>query len=74
VGDQVLHIAVDVDCSGDEIRGEVCDGVRAPRPFSGWLGLIGALDTMMGSPRLDTTTAGAGTPDRVSGVERGGER
>ena len=74
VGDQVLHIAVDVDCSGEEIRGEVCDGVRAPRPFSGWLGLLGALDVMIGSPRVDTAMAGAGRPNRVSRVEREGER
>lgn len=31
----MLRIAVDVDCAGKEIRGQVCNGVRAPRPFSG---------------------------------------
>ena len=27
--------------------------VHAPKPFAGWLGLIGALDRMLGSPDQD---------------------
>jgi hypothetical protein len=53
VTDQVLHIAIDVSRDEDEIRGHVDDGVRAPKPFAGWLGLIGALDRMLGSPGQD---------------------
>ena len=65
VSDQMLHIAIDVSCADDELRGYVRDGVQAPKAFSGWLGLIGALDTMMGSARQDSprpTPAGGLTP------------
>ena len=50
VSDHVLHIAIDVDRTDEEIRGHVHDGVHAPKPFAGWLGLIGALDGMLGRP------------------------
>ncbi|MFL5861711.1 MAG: hypothetical protein ACJ780_13155 [Solirubrobacteraceae bacterium] len=53
--DQLMHIAIDVSIADEEIRGHVGDGVRAPQPFSGWLGLIGALDTMIGPPRQSST-------------------
>jgi hypothetical protein len=53
VTDQVLHIAIDVRRAEDEIRGQIDDGVHAPKPFAGWLGLIGALDRMLGSPGQD---------------------
>jgi hypothetical protein len=39
-----LHITIDVVVAGDEICGQVCDGAGRPMPFSGWLGLLGALD------------------------------
>jgi hypothetical protein len=74
VSDQVLHIAVDINRAGDEIRGQVCDGVGAPRPFSGWLGLLGALDAMIGSPPQDRAAPSAGMRDQVSSVKREGER
>jgi len=48
VSDHALHIAIDVDRTDDEIRGHVHDGVHAPKQFAGWLGLIGALDGMLG--------------------------
>lgn len=53
VTDQVLHIAIDVSRAEGEIRGHVDDGVHARKPFAGWLGLIGALDRMLGSPGQD---------------------
>jgi hypothetical protein len=56
VSDLVLNIVVDVSFAGEEIRGHVSDGVREPKPFSGWLGLIGALDTMIESSGPDTVT------------------
>jgi hypothetical protein len=46
---RALHIAVDVNVAGEEIRGHVCEGVQEPKPFSGWLGLIGALDALLGT-------------------------
>jgi hypothetical protein len=72
VSDQVLHIEIDVSCADDELRGQVCGGVRAPSPFSGWLGLIGALDAMIGSLREEMTRS-AGTPDHSGRVKREGE-
>ena len=69
VSDQVLHIEIDVSCAGDELRGHVCDGVRAPSAFSGWLGLIGALDAMIGSLRKESSMPSAGTPDHVRRVK-----
>ena len=42
-----LHIVVDVHVDGDQIVGHAGDGITEPRPFSGWLGLIGALDGLV---------------------------
>jgi hypothetical protein len=44
---QMLHIAIDVRVDGDQITGHAGDGAGEPRPFSGWLGLIGALDRLL---------------------------
>jgi hypothetical protein len=41
------HIAIDVRVDGDEISGQAGDGVGQARPFSGWLGLIWALDRLL---------------------------
>jgi hypothetical protein len=51
VSDQRLHIAIDVSVAEDQIQGHVSDGVGQARQFSGWLGLIGELDGMLGSRR-----------------------
>jgi hypothetical protein len=48
---QTLHIALDVRVDGDEISGHACEGEGKPKPFSGWLGLIGALDGLLNTPR-----------------------
>jgi hypothetical protein len=45
-----VHIAIDVNIDGDEINGHARDGGGPPKPFSGWLGLIGALDGLLASP------------------------
>jgi hypothetical protein len=50
VSDHVVHIAIDVSFADEQIYGRVADGTRQPQPFSGWLGLIGALDQILGSP------------------------
>jgi hypothetical protein len=49
---QSFHLALDVVVTDDQLRGQVSDGVGQPKPFSGWLGLIAALDGL-----LDTTDA-----------------
>ena len=43
----MLRIAIDVRVDGDQITGHAGDGTGEPRPFSGWLGLIGALDRLL---------------------------
>jgi hypothetical protein len=49
VAAQSLHLALDVEITDDQLCGQVCDGVGQPRPFSGWLGLIAALDALLGT-------------------------
>jgi hypothetical protein len=66
VSDQRLHIAIDVSVAEDEINGQVCDGLRPPRQFAGWLGLIGELDGMLASQRQDVPEG--------AGEDRDGER
>jgi len=53
VSDQPLHITIDVSVAEDQIQGHISEGEAQPRRFSGWLGLIGELDGMLGSRRLD---------------------
>jgi len=48
---QSIHIAIDVVVTDDQPSGQICDGVGQPRPFSGWLGLIAALDALFGTAR-----------------------
>jgi hypothetical protein len=74
VSDQVVHIAIDVRIADEQLRGDVCDGVQPAKPFSGWLGLIAALDALIGSPRQESPAPSAGTPDFVRSVKREGER
>jgi hypothetical protein len=74
VSDQVLHIAIDVRFAEEQIRGHVCDGVRRSKPFSGWLGLIGALDAMISWPRQERTVSSVDKRAPVSSVEQDGER
>jgi Major Facilitator Superfamily len=47
------HIAIDVRVDGDEISGQAGDGTDRPRPFRGWVGLIGALDRLLANPTTD---------------------
>lgn len=64
VEDRVVHIVVDVECGEEELRGHVSDGVGAPKPVCGWLGLIAALDAMIGLPRHEGATADRSVLDR----------
>ena len=72
VNDKVVHIAIDVSFADEQIQGQVCDGVGQPKPFSGWLGLIGALDAMLGAPHPPDTAATARTPDDRSAPSSAG--
>jgi hypothetical protein len=44
---QTRHIAIDIRVDGDEISGHAGDGTGQPLAFTGWLGLIGALDGLI---------------------------
>jgi hypothetical protein len=78
VSDQRLHIAIDVGVAEDQIRGHLCDGVREPRQFVGWLGLIGELDGMLGSRRQEIADPAVAphvpvaSEDGDGGCEKGG--
>jgi hypothetical protein len=43
------HIAIDVLLDGDEISGRAGDGIGQPKVFQGWLGLLLALDGLLGN-------------------------
>ena len=45
---ETRHIAIDVRLDGDEISGRAGDGTGQPEPFKGWLGLLQALDALLG--------------------------
>ena len=45
---QTRHIAIDVRLDGHEISGRVGDGTDQPQAFQGWLGLLAALDGLLG--------------------------
>ena len=48
--DRRIRIALELDVHGDEVRGTAsCDGAQ-PRAFTGWLGLIAALDAIVAAP------------------------
>ena len=53
------HITIDVCGDGDEISGQVHDGTGPPKPFLGWLGLIGVLDGLLHIPSSTAETPGA---------------
>ena len=46
---QIRHIAIDVLLDGDEIRGRAGDGTDQPTAFQCWLGLLQALDGLLGN-------------------------
>ena len=45
---QTRQITIDVFLDGDEIRGHAADGTEPPKAFQGWLGLLTALDGLLG--------------------------
>jgi hypothetical protein len=48
---ETVRIVIDVEVDAEEISGHVGDGTADPKPFLGWLGLLGALDRLLGVPR-----------------------
>ena len=68
VTSHTVHIDIDVRIDGDQIAGHAGDGVSQPRPFLGWLGLIGALDRLMG----DASTSGIPVPGFAAAMDSAG--
>jgi hypothetical protein len=46
---QTRHITIDLLIEGDEISGLAGDGAGEPKAFQGWLGLLLALDGLVGT-------------------------
>jgi hypothetical protein len=44
---KTVHITIDASIEGDELRGQVADGLGRETHFSGWLALITALDRLL---------------------------
>jgi hypothetical protein len=59
VTSESFHLALDVVVKDDQPRGQVGDGVGEPRSFSGWLGLIVALDGLLGTAGATGRLAGS---------------
>ena len=52
---QTRHIAIEVHLDGDEISGRVGDGTTRAKTFQGWLGLLAALDGLIGKTDEEPT-------------------
>ncbi len=48
--DRTIRIALELELHGEEVRGRALSGDLPPREFTGWLGLIAALDTLVAPP------------------------
>lgn len=49
---RTVTITLEVQVDGDDVRGSARDDAAAgePRVFAGWLGLVGAIDALLGFP------------------------
>jgi hypothetical protein len=56
---RTVTITLQVEVHGDEVNGRASDGAAATRDFSGWLGLVGAIDALLGFPPDAGATARA---------------
>ena len=48
MNDTGLTITLELDSSGDTLNGQASTGAGTTRTFSSWLGMIGALDLLVG--------------------------
>jgi hypothetical protein len=62
VSTRTVHIAIEAHVGDDEIRGQIRSDTGPSGSFSGWLGLISALDPLL-SPGIRA--------DRAGGVREG---
>jgi hypothetical protein len=47
---RTVTITLQVEVDGDDVRGSATDAGGEPRVFAGWLGLVGAIDALLGFP------------------------
>jgi hypothetical protein len=45
---RTVTIELELQVDGDDVQGRAIDGVGTRRDFTGWLGLIAALDALLG--------------------------
>jgi hypothetical protein len=53
VSNRTVQISISASTDGDEIRGQIGESAGQSEPFCGWLGLISALDGLLGRPVSD---------------------
>ena len=55
---QATHtvISLELDLDGDSLSGLASVENGEPRPFSGWLGLVSAIEALIANPEGDKTT------------------
>ena len=53
--DRTIHIELELQLHGDEVRGRAIADGAPPHEFRGWLGLIAALDTLVAAPEGEQT-------------------
>jgi hypothetical protein len=65
-----LRLTVDLEVDGKQISGRASDGLGRPERFSGWLGLISAVDRLL---ERDARRAQGddGAPEPETGSDRG---
>jgi hypothetical protein len=51
--DRTLHIDLDLRLRGDEVEGRASADGRPDRDFTGWVGLLAALDALTGEAPQD---------------------
>jgi hypothetical protein len=59
---RAVTITLELRLAGDELDGRASDGTGDDRSFSGWLGLLVAIDAMLNAApeQVETTSTAAG--------------
>ncbi len=67
MNDDRITITLELRVAGDTLTGRAVDGSGASRSFSGWLGLVAALDALVPSISPPERLAAGGGPDTPGG-------
>jgi hypothetical protein len=72
---RTVLIDIDVRVDRDQVTGHAADGVSQPEPFLGWLGLLGALDRLVGdASSARRLVSGSATARGLAGWQAGAGR